>query len=128
AADRKVGARLLPPAGGGERGVKLSICQSGKAQAQVEWPTQCRAGGHLSASSGRVPSVGASNPPQPVVPWQKERCPMQHEDKERAGWLRLSVPVPPRLAELIGYRGEARWVAVHWEPCGDESFYDDGPT
>jgi hypothetical protein len=53
---------------------------------------------------------------------------MQHEDKERAGWLRLSVPVPPRLAELIGYRGEARWVAFHWEPCGDESFYDDGRT
>lgn len=51
---------------------------------------------------------------------------MQHDESERTGWVRLSVPVPPRLAELIGYRGEARWVGFHWEPCGDESFYDDG--
>lgn len=51
---------------------------------------------------------------------------MQHDEQERAGWVRLDVPVPPRLAELIGYRGKARWVAIHWEPCGDESFYDDG--
>src|SRR4051794_19243387 len=51
---------------------------------------------------------------------------MQHDDDERDGWVRLDVPVPPRLAELIGYRGEARWVAFHWEPSGDESFYDDG--
>lgn len=48
------------------------------------------------------------------------------EDKE--GWVRLTIPVPPGLAEAIGYRGEARWVAFHWEPCGDESFYDDGQS
>jgi hypothetical protein len=51
---------------------------------------------------------------------------MLQNEEERAGWVRLSVPVPPRLARAIGYLGEARWVAFHWEPCGDESFYDDG--
>jgi hypothetical protein len=52
----------------------------------------------------------------------------EHNEQERAGWVRLNVPLPPRLAELVGYRGEARWVALRWEPCGDESFYDDGRT
>jgi hypothetical protein len=52
----------------------------------------------------------------------------QHNEQERAGWVRLGVPLPPRLAEAVGYRGQARWVALHWEPCGDESFYDDGRT
>ncbi len=50
----------------------------------------------------------------------------QHNEQERAGWVRLTVPLPPRLAELVGHRGEARWVALNWEPCGDESCYDDG--
>jgi hypothetical protein len=53
---------------------------------------------------------------------------MQPDEKERTDWIRLDVPVPPPLAELIGYRGEARWVAFYWGPCGDESFYDDGRT
>jgi hypothetical protein len=61
-----------------------------------------------------------------VVHGQKERVSMLQHEEEREGWVRLSVPVPPGLAEAIGYRGEARWVAFHWEPCGDESFYDDG--
>jgi hypothetical protein len=52
---------------------------------------------------------------------------MDNNEDERA-WAQLRVPVPPRLAELIGYRGTARWVAFRWEPCGDESFYDDGRT
>jgi hypothetical protein len=51
---------------------------------------------------------------------------MQHDEHERDGWVRLEVPVPPRLAELIGYRGKARWVAFYWTACGDESFYNDG--
>jgi hypothetical protein len=51
-----------------------------------------------------------------------------HNEQERAGWARLSVPPPPRLAEAVGYRGNVRWVAFRWEPCGDEPFYDDGRT
>lgn len=51
---------------------------------------------------------------------------MQLNQQERAGWLRLGVPAPARLAQATGCRGEARWVAFHWEPCGDEFFYDDG--
>ena len=38
----------------------------------------------------------------------------------------LDVPVPPRLAETFGYRGDARLVAFYWEPVGDEVMYDDG--
>ena len=30
--------------------------------------------------------------------------------------------------EAVGYRGNVRWVAFRWEPCGDEPFYDDGRT
>src|SRR5262249_30169790 len=57
---------------------------------------------------------------------QKERSDMDNSEQEQAGWERLRVPVPPRLAELIGYCGTARWVAFRWEPCGDESFFADG--
>jgi hypothetical protein len=46
---------------------------------------------------------------------------------------RLYVPVPPMLAEAIGYTGqvsghqlEARWVGFYWERSGDEAMYDDG--
>jgi hypothetical protein len=53
---------------------------------------------------------------------------MLQNEEERAGWVRLGVPVPPGLSQAVGYRGDARWVAFHWEPCGDESFYDDGRT
>ena len=51
---------------------------------------------------------------------------MDNSEQEQAEWARLRVPVPPRFAELMGYRGTAQWVAFRWEPCGDESFYDDG--
>jgi hypothetical protein len=47
--------------------------------------------------------------------------------------FRLSVPVPPTLAEAIGYSGQvfglpldARWVGFYWERSGDEANYDDG--
>lgn len=41
---------------------------------------------------------------------------------------RLPLPVPPDLEGLIGYPagGDAAWVSVAWEPCGDEPWYDDG--
>src|SRR5947209_16072180 len=46
---------------------------------------------------------------------------------------RLYVPVPPMLAEAIGYTGQvfghplnARWVGFYWERSGDEANYDDG--
>src|SRR6266849_3964844 len=47
--------------------------------------------------------------------------------------FRLYVPVPPMLAEAIGYSGQvfglpldARWVGFYWERSGDEANYDDG--
>jgi hypothetical protein len=41
-------------------------------------------------------------------------------------WLELDVPVPPGLARLCGYPGEARYVGFCWQPCGDECEFDDG--
>lgn len=40
----------------------------------------------------------------------------------------LPLPVPPDLEGLVGYPagGTAAWVALSWEPCGDEPWYDDG--
>ena len=39
----------------------------------------------------------------------------------------LDVPVPPQLEQATGYHGDAlRYFALYWQPCGDESMYDDG--
>jgi hypothetical protein len=35
----------------------------------------------------------------------------------------LDLPVPPMLEEALGYAGASRWVAFHWERCGDELRY-----
>lgn len=40
--------------------------------------------------------------------------------------LTLPVPVPPMLEEVVDYDGQARRVAIYWEPAGDEAMYDDG--
>ncbi len=41
---------------------------------------------------------------------------------------RLDVPIPPaRLLErALGYGGEAEWLAIWWEPAGDEARWSDG--
>ena len=41
-------------------------------------------------------------------------------------WIELTIPVPEAIAALCGYPGEARYVGLCWEPCGDECEYDDG--
>jgi hypothetical protein len=41
-------------------------------------------------------------------------------------WFELAIPVPPGLAKLCGYPGDARYVGLCWQPCGDEVEYDDG--
>ena len=38
----------------------------------------------------------------------------------------LTVPVPPNLAEALGYAGTARWLGCYWTPYGDEVMWDDG--
>lgn len=45
----------------------------------------------------------------------------------------IYVPVPPMLAEAIGYTGQvlghplqARYVGFYWERSGDEANFDDG--
>src|SRR5437016_2755356 len=38
----------------------------------------------------------------------------------------LDVPVPPSLAGVFGYRGQSRFVSFHWEPSGDDVWFDDG--
>ena len=34
--------------------------------------------------------------------------------------------LPPGSLSALGYKGGRRYVAVYWEPCGDEACYDDG--
>lgn len=38
----------------------------------------------------------------------------------------LDVPIPPNLAHIAGYPGQAQFVAFWWEPCGDEVYFSDG--
>jgi hypothetical protein len=44
--------------------------------------------------------------------------------------IQINVPVPPApiLEEAVGYRNEhdARYLALWWEPCGDEVMVSDG--
>ena len=43
---------------------------------------------------------------------------------------RLKIPVPPApiLEQAVGYRNarDARFLALWWEPCGDEAMVSDG--
>jgi hypothetical protein len=44
-----------------------------------------------------------------------------------AEWVPLKeCPLPPLLTEAVGYDGSQRFVALYWEPCGDELAWDDG--
>ena len=38
----------------------------------------------------------------------------------------LAAPCPPMLEAAVGYAGAADYVALYWEPCGDDAYYDDG--
>jgi hypothetical protein len=38
----------------------------------------------------------------------------------------LAAPCPPMLEAAVGYAGAADYVALYWEPCGDDACYDDG--
>jgi hypothetical protein len=40
----------------------------------------------------------------------------------------VDLPIPPELAEALGYRGDARFVAFHYSACGDDAVVDDGRT
>jgi hypothetical protein len=44
--------------------------------------------------------------------------------------IQLPVKLPSTFEDALGYpykdNLKARWVAFYWEPCGDESEYNDG--
>ncbi len=42
----------------------------------------------------------------------------------------LTAPfrLPPDFLPAFGYGGGRRFVALFWEPCGDEACYDDGQS
>ncbi len=40
--------------------------------------------------------------------------------------VRLALPCPPQLVELVGYDGPGRLVALWWSPLGDELMFCDG--
>src|SRR5918999_2699038 len=47
---------------------------------------------------------------------------------EQEGLLPLSIPVPPSLAEALGYGGEERFLALWWEAAADAIMWSDGRT
>jgi hypothetical protein len=60
---------------------------------------------------------------------ENEFCPNCGESGDDPHNLsRLSVPVPPKIAEIFGYTGQSRFVAFYHEPAGDELMHDDGRT
>jgi hypothetical protein len=40
--------------------------------------------------------------------------------------LKAPFTLPPGFQPAFGYRGGRRFVALFWEPSGDEACYDDG--
>jgi hypothetical protein len=40
--------------------------------------------------------------------------------------VRAPFRLPPGFFQAFGYRGGRRFVALFWEPAGDEACYDDG--
>lgn len=40
--------------------------------------------------------------------------------------IQLPVKLPPSFEGALGYPRGFRWVALFWEPCGDEMMFDDG--
>jgi hypothetical protein len=40
--------------------------------------------------------------------------------------LKAPFLLPPDFLAAFGYPGGRRFVALYWEPCGDEACYDDG--
>jgi hypothetical protein len=42
--------------------------------------------------------------------------------------LKAPLTLPPGFLPAFGYHGGRRFVALFWEPCGDEACYDDGQS
>jgi hypothetical protein len=42
--------------------------------------------------------------------------------------LKAPFRLPPGFLPAFRYRGGRRFVALFWEPCGDEACYDDGQS
>jgi hypothetical protein len=42
--------------------------------------------------------------------------------------LAIRVPPAPVLENAMAYHGQARWMAMYWEPGGDEAVVSDGQT
>ena len=42
--------------------------------------------------------------------------------------LKAPVSLPAGWLGQFGYHGWRRFVALYWEPCGDEACYDDGQS
>jgi hypothetical protein len=42
--------------------------------------------------------------------------------------LKAPFVLLPDFLTRFGYHGERRFVALFWEPCGDEACYDDGQS
>jgi len=40
--------------------------------------------------------------------------------------IKAPFQLPAGFLQAFGYQGGGRFVALFWEPCGDEACYDDG--
>jgi hypothetical protein len=47
---------------------------------------------------------------------------------EQEGLIPLPIPVPPSLEGVLGYGGEARYLALWWVADADEAMWSDGRT
>jgi hypothetical protein len=50
----------------------------------------------------------------------------EREIRREEPMQQLSVPIPPMLEEVLGYRGTARFVAFSWEPASRDCLWADG--
>jgi hypothetical protein len=51
---------------------------------------------------------------------------MNDDDRELKNLLPLKAPVPPLLAKVLGYKGNAQYVSFTRTPFGDQVEYSDG--
>jgi hypothetical protein len=49
-----------------------------------------------------------------------------HQEQPTAMTIKAPFQLPPGFLPAFGYREGRRFVALYWEPCGDEACYDDG--
>ena len=61
-----------------------------------------------------------------LVPLAMSPMKLHPEGNPKPELIPLDVPVPPQLAEALGYHGKRRFVCFHWELGGEALLFNDG--